>query len=796
MRATFAVALVASGGLLPVAPSGAWDATGFRDPPRAARPVARWWWPGGAVDEAGIRDELERIRDAGFGAVELQPLLLGTSEADLAADARIRSVGSPRFVRLVGIAAREAARLGLAFDLTAGSGWPGGLPGHETAAERQLLVAERDLDATSGEPVLLPLPEEPEYVAHVQRFLDTLGPFDPNARLEAVLAVRLTAEGRPARFDRVEVLSERVRDGRWIDWQAPAGRWRLLAFWENRTGHSVLGGAYPGSVHDALAVDHLSAAGAQALWSGYVAPLLAAAPPGSVRSLFVDSFELIGELPWTPGLRAAFRARKGYDPARHLPLLFVAGGESKYAEMVDVLGRRGGPRWLGPGGELERARVREDYEDVREALFLDAFLGTLERRAGRAGLALRLQAHGGFADYLDAYARADVPESEGLFAGGSTDFLKLAASAAHVAGRPVASSESFITLRFFGHRLGLPELHLLAGRAFAAGINQLVHHGVPYRYERSDGRAWYPFSGGFGRILAGPLPMTTWFDDALWESLPALNLHLARLAHALRQGEHVADVAWLRAEGAFPDAPSFEVGRVDPHEGESDGARALRGRGLVYDRVSRRQLRGAHIEAGNRRGALRVGAARYRALILDPIEVAEPELLERALAASAAGIPVFALGGLPARARGTVDARTRDAAVREAAARLARSAVRVDGEAGLGRALRAADLTGPLHRADGKPLSLSVDHRRTSSHHVLLVFNESWSPARRTLRPGVGAGPVTRWDPATGEAQVLPTAPGEADGFLLTLDPAESVILTRRRRTPDPAGARQGPDRP
>ncbi|MGI9589851.1 MAG: glycosyl hydrolase, partial [Myxococcota bacterium] len=574
------VALLCSAAAFAIDPGG-WNA-----PPREARPAVRWWWPGGAVDEAGIRAELRRIHAAGFGAVELQPLLLGLSAADLAADPRVRSVGDATFVRHVATAAREAAALGLAFDLTLGSGWPGGLPEHPGAAERQLLIATRELTGPEEVELPIPPPEPPAYVADVQRFLDTMGPFDPEARLVAVLAVRVVADGSPLVFDRVEDLTDRVRDGR-VAWQVPAGRWRLLAFHENRTGHSVLGGAYPGGVHDALTVDHLHERGARALWSGYVAPLLAALPKGSVRSLFIDSFELVGELPWTRGFREAFRERKGYDLTPHLPLLFRRGGESKYSDMVDVFGRNGGPIYLGPGGAEQRERVREDYVAVRQALFLERFLGSFLRLGREHGLAIRLQAHGGFADYLDAYALADVPEAEGLFAGGSTDFLKLASSAAHVAGRPIASSESFITLRFWGHQLEVPELDLLAGRAFSAGINQLVYHGLPYPYSRSDGRPWYPFSGGFGRILAGPLPMTTWLRGELWDELPRLNLRLARLGFALQQGEPAADVAWLRAEGEFPDAPSFEFGRVDPHEGESPGALALGGRGLVYDRVSR-----------------------------------------------------------------------------------------------------------------------------------------------------------------------------------------------------------------
>ncbi len=742
-------------------------------PPTAARPVARWWWPGGAVDEAGIRAELRRIRAAGFGAVEVQPLLLGMSAADIAADPRIRSVGGADFTRHVATAAEEAAALGLAFDLTLGSGWPGGLPGRRDAAERQLLIASRDLRGGSILSSTLPAPEPPSYVADVQRFLDTMGPFDRDTRRVAVLAIRLSDTGTPTHFDRVEILNDRV-NGNHIEWTVPEGRWRLLCFYENRTGHSVLGGAYPGNTHDALTVDHLHTRGARALWTDYVLPVLAAAPAASVRSVFIDSFELIGELPWTQDFLAAFRARKGYDLTPHLPLLFRKGGESKYSEMVDLLGRNGGPLYLGPGGAELRARVREDYEQVRAALFLDDFLGSFLRLARQRGMTVRLQAHGGFADYLDAYALADVPESEGLFAGGRSDFLRLASSAAHVAGRRVSSSESFITLRFYGRQLDPPQLDLLAGRALSAGINQIVYHGVPYRYARSDGDEWYPFPGGFRRILAGPLPMTTWFRGALWDELPQINTRLARLSFAMQQGEHVADVAWLRAEATFPDEPSFEFGRVDPHEDESDAARALRERGLVHDRVSRKQLRGARIEAKT----LRVGAARYRALILDPMQAAEPELMARVVAAARAGIPVIAIGELPLRALGLADANARDAALRAHVAELGEVALHLPDARDLATALGELGLEGPLVAANGAPLRFSIDHRRSQDEHILLVFNESWSTTRQTVRLNVGSGAIERWDPDQEHPSNVNADAKGSLGFELKLEPAESIVLT------------------
>jgi hypothetical protein len=758
--------------LLPGA-TAAIESEAWSDPPFSARPVARWWWPGGAVDEAGIKSELRRMRDAGYGAVELQPLLLGMSQADMAADPRIRSVGDDAFVRHVGIAAREARSLGLAFDITVGSGWPGGVPGNPDAAERQLLMASVDIASDSPMPLALPRPEEPGYVADVQRFLDTMGPFDRELRSVAVLAVEVTKDGTPTQLGRIEDLTDRVKDAK-VTWKVPAGRWRLLAFYENRTHHSVLGGAYPGDAYDALTVDHLHPRGAQAMWTQFVAPLLAGSPAGSVRGLFIDSFELIGELPWTLGFRASFQARKGYDLTPYLPILFREGGESKYSEMVDFFGSNGGPRYLAAGGVDARARVREDNNAVREALFLETFIGTFMRLGAEHDVTIRLQAHGGFADYLDAYALADIPESEALFAGGSSDFLKLASSAAHVAGRRISSSESCITQRVWGHELEPREFDLLAGRALSAGINQIVHHGVPYETLRSDEEAWYPFSGGFGRVLAGPLPMTNWIRGPWWDRLPAINTRIARLCYAMQQGDPVTDVAWLRAEGEFPDAPSFEFGLVDPHEGESVATRVLRERGLVHDRISRKQLRGARVEGGS----LRVGAARYRALILDPLHVAEPTLVESALAIARAGIPVLSIGSLPTRAPGLANAAARDASVVASVTEL-QSVVRiVADEEALAKALEAVGLEGPLVSKDGEGIRFSIDHRKTKSEHILLVFNESWDITRQTLKLNVGAGPVLRWDPNRIGPTDVSDKVGSDRSLEIDLEPAQSIILT------------------
>lgn len=748
--------------------------------PRAEhRPVARWWWPGGSVDPQVVEEQLERIAAAGFGAVELQPLLLGLGDEDIAADPQLRSVGNPAFVQRVASAANAAHAAGLQFDLTLGSGWPGGLPTDKRFSERQLLMAEIRLIGPLDFEGPLPAVPDQEYRDNVEWMLDVLGPPDEDAHVVEILAARIGDErdGTPT-LGEARILTDR-RSGERFAWKVPEGDWAIFVLYENSTGHFVMGGAYPGAEEDALVVDHLSEPGARALLDGYAAPVLAAADAGAVRALFVDSLELMGQLPFTTDFLEQFRLRAGYELTPYLPLLFRSGGESKYAEMIDLFGTSGKPLYVDrvPG---TAERVREDYESVRRALFEERFITGIRQWANTRGLALRLQAHGGYGDYLDTYALADIPESEGLFAGGSFDFLKLASSAAHVAGRRRASTESFITLRLFGNRLERPDMHMLAGRAFSAGINQLVYHGVPYPYTRADGKQWYPFSGGFGRILAGPFPMTHRIDDAELASLADFNLFISRLSLAMTRGRPVMDLAWLRADPSYPDTVSLRFGKVEPHESESSTTGTLRRRGLAHDRVSRTMLTTARVLDGR----FEIGAAAYRALLLDPLEVAEPQLVEKIDEIAAAGIPVFTLGALPVRAPGLHEAQRRDVRTRNASERLTKSVIVTAGDDKLETLLArhvAADLVGP---ADGEELTVSIARRSSGGEEIVLLVNESWTASTPRLRFARAVEDLIVWDPRTGERRVVHNRIAEGDIVEIPMDAAESLVLTMKARGP------------
>ena len=148
----------------------------------------------------------------------------------------------------------------------------------------------------------------------------------------------------------------------------PEGRWRLFAFYSNTTSHFAMGGAFPGRNVDAPVVDHLASRGADALINGYGAPLLKeVSRHAPVRAIFVDSFEFVGELPFTSSFLEAFRAHVGYDLTPYLPLVFHRGGESKYIDMadfLDVFGLNGHALYVSAADPLLHRRVREDYEEV------------------------------------------------------------------------------------------------------------------------------------------------------------------------------------------------------------------------------------------------------------------------------------------------------------------------------------------------------------------------------------------------------------------------------------------------
>jgi len=99
----------------------------FANPPDSSRIMVRWWWFGPAATRPELTRELEQMRAAGIGGVEianLYPLALDDPSTGFHNTAFL----SPDHLEALHFAVQEARRMGLRVDVTLGSGWPLGGP--------------------------------------------------------------------------------------------------------------------------------------------------------------------------------------------------------------------------------------------------------------------------------------------------------------------------------------------------------------------------------------------------------------------------------------------------------------------------------------------------------------------------------------------------------------------------------------------------------------------------------------------------------------------------------------------
>ncbi len=99
----------------------------FAQPPDDSRIMMRWWWFGPAVTRPELQRELEQMKAAGIGGVEIATLYAQALD-DPSTGFRNLPYLSDEHIDDLRFVAEEARRLGLRVDITLGSGWPFGGP--------------------------------------------------------------------------------------------------------------------------------------------------------------------------------------------------------------------------------------------------------------------------------------------------------------------------------------------------------------------------------------------------------------------------------------------------------------------------------------------------------------------------------------------------------------------------------------------------------------------------------------------------------------------------------------------
>ena len=82
---------------------------GFRNPPDSAKPRTWWHWTGGNITKEGITKDLEWMKRAGIGGMQLADVSSGSGQT---VEKKL-VFGSPEWLDAVRHAASEADRLGL-----------------------------------------------------------------------------------------------------------------------------------------------------------------------------------------------------------------------------------------------------------------------------------------------------------------------------------------------------------------------------------------------------------------------------------------------------------------------------------------------------------------------------------------------------------------------------------------------------------------------------------------------------------------------------------------------------------
>jgi hypothetical protein len=444
----------------------------FESPPDDSRILMRWWWFGPSVTPQEIEVEMRRMKEGGIGGFELAvvyPMTLEGNEGYL----------SPGFLDKVGFASRKARELGLRMDVTIGSGWSYGGPYVTPDLAAARLRSDRREIAPSVTVVARP------------------APFEGDRLIAAFVGIGSRQEVDPATFRALDVSG----DG---PIAVPKGEGpRVIVFYfASRTGQVVKRAAIGA---EGYVLDHYSRPAIETHLREAGDRLLGAAAPGGIHAIFCDSLEVY-EADWTADLPAEFQRRRGYDLLPLLPLL-----------EYDV-------RERSPD-------VRRDFGRTLTELFEERFLVPMREWSRRKGVLFRIQNYGEPPASLASSRHADLIDGEGWNFRTLTS-ARWAASASHLFGRPVTTSETWTWLHSPAFRATPLDVKGEADQHFLSGVNQLIGHGWPYSPPEAGNPGW-PFYAA--AVLSDKNP---W-----WPVMPDLAAYLQRLSFLLRQGEPVAEIA-------------------------------------------------------------------------------------------------------------------------------------------------------------------------------------------------------------------------------------------------------------
>jgi len=625
------------------------NSANFKNPAQEFCPFARWWWPGNDVRKEELQREINLFADNAFGGVEVQTLTLSLSES-LKTSQKVLSWDTPEYYENLKTVMEEAKKRGLIVDLTNGSGWPSGGPYLSTdEGILNLLFATKNIDGGHNVTMAVPV------IDNIQ---------GATMRLEAVLAVKALQSinnSKPILLDpsTTHILTGNVKKDT-LYWTAPPGNWKIIAFWSrpNKLEGSMVAAPKQGPVinhFDSIIVaksyEYLFGL-RTGLQSYYGNPM---------RSIFTDSYEFSVDRHYSHDFLAFFKYHRGYDVSPWLPVNMQTAYNYALWKNTDS-----SPEFSFGS---EDWRIKYDYDLTISELFQKHYIEAGSNWAEKRGMLFRTQAYGLKLDMIANAGHASIPETESML--DAEAMIKVMASGAHLYNRPILSSESVV----FAKRAYMTtpqKTRLAVDKLFAAGVNQIIFHGIPYHYITNETMptGWNPFcspginfSSDFGE------------GNIFWKYQKDINKYLGRTQYALRSGKPHADVLIyfpFMEVGGMPDNPEeilpngylegveppLSVGRMSAGAKKAETEKKewsdkvyhvinqLEANGITWEWINDASIQEAKIDMDKQ---INIRGNRYQALILANVSVIHKRSAEQINVMAKKGMNFLVVGTLPSK---------------------------------------------------------------------------------------------------------------------------------------------------
>lgn len=500
---------------------------GFQNPPMDSKLFVRWWWNGNRLDKNEVLRELDVMKAAGIGGVEINPIAFPGDADPVGYEAM--TMFDDNWLDVLQVALQGAKERGIVCDMIVGSGWPFGGEFLKKDEQTQMVTIET-IDLKGGE----------KYNFKILELLDKVNPeiHSKNKTVYRDLVMTRLLPKTSDSFVAGEDLTGHITNGE-LSFDVPAGN-HVLYYVVKLTGYMAVINGAPGAAGPVL--NHYNKPAVQNYLdriSGYITGKIGNMGD-YIRAMFCDSMELEGAN-WNDDLPDEFEKRRGYSLLPYLPFVL-----KKVGHMGNPLEGEYGIKFSEGTAELIN-RVALDFYNTRIELFKERFIDTFNEWCHKNNVKSRMQAYGRGMHPLEASMEIDIPECEtwlfkdvgreypdtGLTGRAPRMCNKYVSSAAALAGKKVVSCEE-ITNTAMAFMATLENIKVAGDQSNISGVNHSVLHGFNYTPLKAPFPGWIRYGTYFNERN------TWWPYFKLWSD------YKARVSYLLQNATPMANVAILQ----------------------------------------------------------------------------------------------------------------------------------------------------------------------------------------------------------------------------------------------------------